>query len=89
MLREVQTGELVALDGREGHVYLNPGPEVEVAYRKLQREYVNLRDSLIVNRDQEPITLDGIRVDLLANVNSPADAVVVRCSESPRNGVAT
>jgi phosphoenolpyruvate-protein phosphotransferase (PTS system enzyme I) len=74
--REVHTGDLVALDGREGHVYLNPGPEVEAFYRKLQREYVDLRDRLIENRDQEPITLDGIRVDLLANVNALADAVM-------------
>jgi phosphoenolpyruvate-protein phosphotransferase len=73
--REVETGDLIALDGREGHVYVNPGPEVESAYRKLQREYVDLRDRLIENRDEEPVTADGIRVELLANVNGPADAV--------------
>ncbi len=76
ILREVHTGDLVALDGREGYVYLNPGPEVEAAYRKLQREYVNLRDRLIENRDQEPITADGFRFELLANVNGPADAAM-------------
>lgn len=74
VLREIHTGDLVALDGREGHVYLNPGPEVEAAYRKLQREYVNLRDRLIENRDLEAVTPDGNHVELLANVNSPADA---------------
>lgn len=76
ILREVHSGDLIALDGREGHVYLNPGPEVETAYRKLQREYFDLRDRLIENRDQEPVTLDGIEVELLANVNSPADAAM-------------
>jgi phosphoenolpyruvate-protein phosphotransferase len=76
ILREVHTGDLVAVDGREGHVYLNPGPEVEAAYRKLQREYVDLRDRLIENRDQEPLTLDGIQIELLANVNGPADAAM-------------
>jgi phosphoenolpyruvate-protein phosphotransferase len=35
-----------------------------------------LRDRLIENRDQEPVTLDGIEVELLANVNSPADAAM-------------
>ena len=74
VLREIHTGDLVALDGREGHVYVKPGPEVEAAYRKLQREYVDLRDRLIVNRDQEPISADGLRVELLANVNNPLDA---------------
>jgi phosphotransferase system enzyme I (PtsI) len=74
LLRDLQTGDLVAVDGREGVVLINPGPEVESAYRKLQREYVHLRDRLIENRDQEPVTSDGTRVELLANVNSPADA---------------
>jgi phosphoenolpyruvate-protein phosphotransferase len=74
LLRDLQTGDLVAVDGREGVVHINPGPEVEAAYRKLQREYVHLRDRLIENRDQEPVSSDGTRIDLLANVNSPADA---------------
>src|SRR5262245_61166944 len=74
LLRQVQTSDLVALDGREGVVYVNPGPEVESAYRKLQREYVHLRDRLVENRDQESVSRDGTRVQLLANVNGPADA---------------
>ena len=83
ILQEVNTGDLIALDGREGHVYLNPGPEVEAAYRKLQREYVALCDSLIDNRDREPLTADGERVELLANVNGPADsAMAVRAGAS-------
>ena len=76
ILREVNTGDLVALDGREGHVYLNPGAEVEAAYRKLQREYGDVRDRLIENRDQEPLSVDGTLVELLANVSGPADAVM-------------
>ncbi len=76
ILREIHTGDLVALDGREGHVYVNPGPEVEAAYRKLQREYVDMRDRLIENRDQEPVSADGVRVELLANVSGPPDAAM-------------
>src|SRR5919206_72770 len=68
ILRDVKTGDLIAMDGREGHVYLKPGPEVEAAYRKLQREYVDLRDRLIENRDQEARSVDGVPVELLANV---------------------
>lgn len=73
-LRDVQTGDTVVVDGREGVIYVNPGPEVESAYRKLQREYVHLRDKLVENRDQQATTKDGVRIELLANVNSPADA---------------
>src|SRR5262249_23460486 len=74
LLRDIKTGDLVPLDGREGHVYVRPGPEVESAYRKLQREYVDLRDRLIENRDQEPVSADGVPVELLANVNNASDA---------------
>ena len=74
ILREVHTGDLLIVDGREGIVIISPGHEVESAYRKMQREYVDLRDALVENREQESITLDGIRVELLANVNNVLDA---------------
>jgi len=72
--REVATGDLIALDGRSGVVHLRPDAETEAAYRKMQREYVNLRDKLIENRDLEPVARDGTRVELFANVNNVADA---------------
>jgi phosphoenolpyruvate-protein phosphotransferase len=74
LLRDVHNGDMLIVDGREGGVIVNPGTEVESAYRKLQREYVDLRDRLIENRDQEAITADGVRIELLANVNSVLDA---------------
>lgn len=74
LMREVHTGDLIALDGREGQVYINPGPEVEAAYRKLQREYVALAGQLIENRDLKAVSADGAEVTLLANVNSAVDA---------------
>jgi phosphoenolpyruvate-protein phosphotransferase len=75
LLAQVHNGDLLIVDGREGIVIVNPGPEVEAAYRKLQREYVDLRESLVDNRDLEPVTTDGERVSLLCNVNSVMDAV--------------
>lgn len=74
LLREVHSGDLLAVDGREGYVYLNPGPEVEAAYRKLQREYADFAGRLIENRDLPPITADGIHLELLANINGSSDA---------------
>jgi phosphoenolpyruvate-protein phosphotransferase len=74
ILKQVKTGDLIVMDGRDGSVYVKPDPEVEAAYRKVQREYVDLRDRLIDNRDQEAISCDGTDVELLANVNGLADA---------------
>ena len=66
-------GDTVILDGREGHVLVNPGREAEAAYRKLAREFVDLQGSLAANRDLPAVTADGVAVDLLANVNGLAD----------------
>jgi phosphoenolpyruvate-protein phosphotransferase (PTS system enzyme I) len=70
----VHTGDLIALDARAGSVYHRPDAETEAAYRKLQREYVNLREKLVENRDQESVMRDGTPVELLANVNGLSDA---------------
>jgi len=74
ILRQVTTGDTVVLDGREGHVLVNPDAETESAYRKLQREFFHLKDVLDANRDQPAVTADGVAVDLLANINNVADA---------------
>ena len=74
VVQAVANGDLVILDGREGHLIINPGPEVESAYRKVQREYVDLRDKLIVNADLPAHSRDGVEFTLLANANNLADA---------------
>jgi phosphotransferase system enzyme I (PtsI) len=74
ILRQTQTGDTLIVDGREGHVIINPDPEVLTAYRKLEREFFNLRDQLAHNRDKPAVTRDGQPVELLANINGVADA---------------
>lgn len=74
ILRQITNGDLVVVDGREGHVIVEPHSEVLAAYRKLQREFVDLKDHLAENRDQPAVSADGESVELLANVNNVADA---------------
>lgn len=74
LLREVHSGDLLIVDGRDGILIINPGHEVESAYRKMQREYVDLRHALVENREQKSITRDGVAIELLANVNNVLDA---------------
>ena len=76
ILREVRTGDGVALDGHEGHAHINPDFEVEAAYQRRQRDEADRRDRPAGNRDREPVTVDGIRVELLANVNGPDDTAL-------------
>ena len=75
ILRHVKTGDSLIVDGRGGHVLINPDPEQRSAYLKLEREFVLLKNQLAANRDQPARTADGCSLELLANVNSPADAL--------------
>ena len=70
----MKNGDTIVVDGREGHVIVNPSSEVERAYRKLQREFFDLKDQLAANRDQPAVTADGVKIELLANINNLADA---------------
>jgi len=74
ILRHVKTGDSLIVDGRGGHVLINPDAEQRSAYLKLEREFVLLKNQLATNRDQPARTADGHSLELLANVNSPADS---------------
>jgi phosphotransferase system enzyme I (PtsI) len=74
ILRHVETGDTIVVDGREGTVLVNPDPEQRSAYLKLEREFFHLRDQLATNRDDKAITADGVELELLANINNAADA---------------
>jgi phosphotransferase system enzyme I (PtsI) len=74
ILHQVTNGDTVVVDGREGHVLVNPDFETLYAYRKLQREFVDLKDHLAENRDLPAISADGEAVELLANISNLADA---------------
>lgn len=73
ILKQVKNGDTVVVDGRSGHVAINPDAESLAAYRKLQREFFLLKDQLAANRDQPARTKDGCDLELLANVNHLAD----------------
>ena len=70
----MKTGDLIALDGREGHVISGPVPKSNRPTASSSASTRDLRDRLIENRDQVAVTRDGVQMELLANVNSPPDA---------------
>jgi phosphotransferase system enzyme I (PtsI) len=74
ILRHVRTGDTIVVDGRDGHVAVNPDPEALSAYLKLEREFFDLKDHLAENRDQPAQTADGVPLWLLANINGLPDA---------------
>lgn len=74
ILRQVKTGDQIVVDGRGGHIFINPDAEQRSAYLKLEREFFLLKDQLAANRDQPARTADGVALELLANVNGVVDA---------------
>src|SRR5919107_4505715 len=71
---EVRSGDVIIVDGRDGLVLVRPDSETVSAYRKMQREFFDLKDQLVLNRDHPAISADGAQVELLANINNIADA---------------
>jgi len=71
---EVANGDLIIVDGNEGIVLPHPDPETAAAYRKKQREFFDIKQMLVENRDLPAVSSDGTPVELLANINSVADA---------------
>jgi len=74
ILRKVKTGDTIVVDGRYGTVEINPDIETLTAYRKLEREFFDLKDTLAANRDLPAVTSDGTALQLQANINGENDA---------------
>ncbi len=74
ILRKVKTGDTIVVDGRHGIIEINPAIETLTAYRKLEREFVDLKDKLATNRDLPARTKDGVDIKLQANINGVTDA---------------
>ncbi len=74
ILRHVKTGDSIVVDGRAGHVEINPSSENLTAFRKLEREFFDLKDQLAENRDLPALTADSCELRLQANINVVADA---------------
>jgi phosphotransferase system enzyme I (PtsI) len=70
----VRQDDWLVIDGDEGVLIVNPSPIVLEEYRFRQRQAELERARLDRLRHKPSVTLDGQRVDLLANIELPADA---------------
>jgi phosphotransferase system enzyme I (PtsI) len=87
LLKQIKTGDRVVVDGREGHVLVNPNAETLSAYRKLEREFIDLKGQLATNRKHVAQSADGTRLELLANINSLSDAKAAKAMGSSGVGL--
>ncbi len=82
MIRE---GEVLIVDGREGVLIVNPGERVLDEYRARSREIDIERGKLKHLRTARSATLDGVTVELQANIEVPQD--VKKAKEAGAAGV--
>jgi phosphoenolpyruvate-protein phosphotransferase (PTS system enzyme I) len=72
--RIIRQDDWVIIDGDSGVVIINPSPIVLEEYRFRQRQSELERARLSRLRHTPAVTLDGERVELLANIELPGDA---------------
>lgn len=75
---EVKDGDMIALDGIEGTVIINPDKAVIAEYTKKRDEYVAYREELKQLVNEKTVSTDGHHVELVANIGSPKDLEGVR-----------
>ncbi len=72
--RIISQDDWIVIDGDAGIVIVDPPPMVLEEYRFRQRQIELGREQLARLRHTPAMTLDGERVELLANIEQPADA---------------
>jgi phosphoenolpyruvate-protein phosphotransferase (PTS system enzyme I) len=75
--RRVSTGDKLLMDGTSGLVIVNPTPEELAHYGALERLHGEIRARLDALKDQPGRTLDGRKIWLGANIESPDDCEAV------------
>ena len=68
--------DLIIVDGTQGVVIVDPDEQVLTEYRLRQREFDLERQKLRRLKDRRAVTLDGVPVELHANIELPADVKV-------------
>jgi phosphotransferase system enzyme I (PtsI) len=71
--RYIRHGENLIVDGKRGVLIVNPDRRAIAEYRRLAQEIVRRRRELNRLRLSRAVTRDGARVELLANIELPAD----------------
>ncbi|MEO5676869.1 MAG: phosphoenolpyruvate--protein phosphotransferase, partial [Usitatibacter sp.] len=76
----IHEDELIIVDGTQGVVIVNPDKHVLAEYKLKQNQARLERDKLKRLRSAPASTLDGVTVQLLANIELPSDVEAVKAS---------
>jgi phosphotransferase system enzyme I (PtsI) len=74
----INDGELIIVDGHLGIVIVNPSKEILAEYKLRQDQWELEQQKLKRIKSTKAITIDGVSIDLLANIEVPEDVAAVR-----------
>lgn len=78
LTKRVKHGDWVILDGYEGIVIINPSESTLFRYGKIQEQKKTFETRLLKANQQPAITLDGVEVALMANIEKSDEVKLVR-----------
>ncbi|BEP16185.1 phosphoenolpyruvate--protein phosphotransferase [Acidothermaceae bacterium B102] len=84
---DVAEGTILALNGTTGEVVVDPSPEVLDAFRALAGRQAATRTRDLAEADRPAVTLDGTRIEVGANIGSPADAAAAFAAGADSSGL--
>ena len=84
-LTDISGGDLVILDGHQGVVILQPDDETVAQYRRQKEQQRTTAVQLETLRDLPAQTADGVRIELLGNIEFPYE--VDHCVERGADGI--
>ncbi|MCM3785635.1 phosphoenolpyruvate--protein phosphotransferase [Neobacillus mesonae] len=77
VLSQAKNGDLIIVDGLDGHVLINPEASVVEEYKSKQAAYAAQVAEWRKLRDEPTVTVDGVHVELAANIGTPNDVAGV------------
>ncbi|ADM71364.1 Phosphoenolpyruvate-protein phosphotransferase [Paenibacillus polymyxa E681] len=77
ILSQAKSGDLIIVDGLDGHVFVNPTEEIVAEYRAKQLAYDKQREEWRKLRGEATVSVDGVHVELAANIGTPNDVAGV------------
>ena len=83
----IRDEEIIIIDGIQGVVIINPDKLVLSEYRRRKKLWQESRQKLRAIRKDEAITKDGVRVEILANIEVPEDVDEVRYNNAAGIGL--
>ncbi len=71
--QEAETGDMVIIDGHHGMVILNPDQDTIDQYTREEKRFIKLVSELDKLRTLPSETLDGVKIQLAANIEFPGE----------------